>query len=142
MVQVAGRAFRMRASAFRDNLQGCASLQDALHRYAGCIYFFAAQNAACAQKHRVTPRLARWLLHAADQSGTANLRITHGYAAQMLGVRRSSVTVSAGELRALNLIAYTRSSIDIVDREGLERAACECYGRIVSTYNRLILGGQ
>ena len=50
--------------------------------------------------------------------------------------------MSAGELRALNLIAYTRSSIDIVDREGLERAACECYGRIVSTYNRLILGGQ
>ncbi|HYC50548.1 MAG TPA: Crp/Fnr family transcriptional regulator [Gemmatimonadaceae bacterium] len=139
VVQLPGRALRMAAAAFRESLDECASLRHALHRYAGCLYAFAAHNTACGLKHRTTARLARWLLHACDQSGTVNLQLTHVYAATMLGVRRSSVTVSAGELRARRLVDYTRSTIQVVDRPGLEEVACECYATIRSTYDRLIV---
>jgi CRP-like cAMP-binding protein len=139
IVQVPGRATRMRADAFHSALRDCDTLRTSLQAYAACLYSFAAQNAACGLKHATTPRLARWLLHAADQSGTTHLQLTHGFAAIMLGVRRSSVTVSAGALRARKLIEYSRSTINISDRDGLEQAACECYETIRSTYERLIV---
>jgi CRP-like cAMP-binding protein len=139
VIQIAGRGARMPADRFVACLEESDALRDALRRYAACLYTFAAFNAACGKKHRVTSRLARWLLHAADQSGTTKLRLTHHHAALMLGVRRSSVTVAAGTLRSKGYIAYTRSTIDVVDRVGLEGAACECYGRITGTYSRLLL---
>ena len=138
IVQLPGRALRMNARAFREVLQRSDALNESLHRYAGCLYVFAAQNTACGRRHQVVPRLARWLLHASDQSGTQTLKLTHEYGAMMLGVRRSSITVAAGALRKKRLIAYGRSSIDIVDRDGLVDAACECYGTISETYARLM----
>jgi CRP-like cAMP-binding protein len=139
VVQIPGRAMRMEAEAFLRCLDDCDSLRHSLTRYAACLYAFAAHNAACGLKHRTTARLARWLLHACDQSGTSNLHLTHVFAATMLGVRRSSVTVSAGELRAKKLVSYTRSTIEVIDRDGLEAVACQCYRTIRSTYERLII---
>jgi len=138
VVQIPGRALRMDAAAFAKCLPECDSLRDSLNRYAACLYAFAGHNAACGLKHRTTARLARWLLHACDQSGTTNLQLTHNYAAIMLGVRRSSVTVSAGALRTKKLVAYTRSAIEVIDREGLRDVACECYETIRGTYERLL----
>lgn len=140
IVQIPGRALRMTADHFRRCLEDCASLRQLLHRYAGCLYSFAAQNVACGLKHQVTPRLARWLLHCADQSGTTNLHLTHAFVAVMLGVRRSSITVAAGALREQQRIAYTRSTISIVDRAALEEASCECYVTVKATYARLVGG--
>ena len=138
IVQLPGRAHRMSAESFRKVLRESDALNDVLHRYAGCIYSFASLNTACGRKHQVVPRLARWLLHSADQSGTHSLKLTHEFGAMMLGVRRSSITVAAGELRKRKLIDYTRSSIDIVDRAGLIAASCECYATISGTYARLL----
>jgi len=138
VVQLPGRAMRMTAASFLSVLKQSEALTDTLHRYAGCMYSFASLNTACGRKHQVVPRLARWLLHSADQSGTQSLKLTHEFGAMMLGVRRSSVTVAAGELRNRKLIDYTRSTIEIVDRPGLIAASCECYGTISSTYSRLM----
>jgi hypothetical protein len=114
--------------------------EEALHHFSVCLYVFAAQSNVCMCKHSVPRRLARWLLHASDQSGTESLQLSHLYIAQMLGVRRSSVTVAAGALRKKKLITYSRNHVLIVDRAGLEAAACECYRVIRSTYDRLVLG--
>jgi CRP-like cAMP-binding protein len=75
VVQLPGRALRMSAASFRRVLRESEALNDALHRYAGCMYTFASVNTACGRKHQVVPRLARWLLHAADQSGTQSLKL-------------------------------------------------------------------
>lgn len=140
VVQQPGSAVRMTAAAFRECLAQSKALETLLHSYAACVFLLAAQSIACVSKHNTERRFARWLLHAADQSGTEQLALTHVFAAQMLGVRRSSVTVAAGALREKGLVSYTRKHINIVDRDGLENAACECYGIIKSTYDRLLLG--
>jgi CRP-like cAMP-binding protein len=140
VVQLPGSALRMTAEALRECLTESKPLEDLLHRYAASIFMLAAQSIACMSKHDTQRRLARWLLHASDQSGTARLELTHIFAAQMLGVRRSSVTVAAGALRAKGLITYTRRHLIIVDKPKLEQASCECYHIIRSTYDRLLFG--
>ena len=88
----------------------------------------ATQIAACNRLHEVEERLARWLMMTADRVGTNSLALTQELLAQMLGTRRASVTLAAGILQKAGLIAYTRGSVDIVDRQKLEDVACECYG--------------
>jgi hypothetical protein len=95
---------------------------------------------ACMAKHAINRRLARWLLHAADHSGMHELGLTHLFLAHMLGVRRSSVTVAAAELRTLGMLDYTRSHITIVDHDALAAHACACYQIVRSTYDRIIFG--
>ena len=138
VVQLPGHALRMSADSFRWVLSESEALNDALHRYAGCLYMFASANTACGRRHEVEPRLARWLLHSADQSGSHILKLTHEFGAMMLGVRRSSITIAAGALKTKKLIDYGRRSLEIVDREGLLGTACECYATITRTYARLL----
>jgi CRP-like cAMP-binding protein len=140
VVQLPGSAQRMTAASLRTCVDESPALRDALHHYSACVFMFAAQSVACMNKHETTRRLARWLLHAADHSGVAGLAFTHLFLSHMLGVRRSSVSVAASELRAKGLIAYTRKRIDITDRDGLAEHACECYRIVRSTYDRLIFG--
>lgn len=142
VVQLPGRAFRMTAEAFGDCVAKSPALRDALHRYSMCLFMLAAQSVACMSKHMMAKRLARWLLHAADQSGTESLLLTHVFASQMLGVRRASVTVAANVLRKKGLINYTRKRVVITSRAGLEEFACECYQIIRSTYDRLLFGAE
>jgi CRP-like cAMP-binding protein len=140
VVQLPGDARRMTADQFQDCRAECPELDRLLHRYAVSAYMLATQSIACMSKHLIQRRLARWLLHSSDQSGTERLELTQLFVAQMLGVRRSSVTVAAGKLRAAKLIQYTRNYVRIMDREGLENAACECYGIIRATQERVVLG--
>lgn len=140
VVQLPGDARRMTAKEFRQCLSECVELERMVRLYAVSTYMLATQSIACMSKHLIQQRLARWLLHASDQSGTARMELTQLFVAQMLGVRRSSVTVAAGRLRAAKLIQYTRNYVAILDREGLESAACECYGIIRSTSDRVMLG--
>ncbi len=86
------------------------------------------QIAACNRLHEVEERLGRWLLMCADRVGTSSLPLTQELLAQMLGTRRSSVTVAVGILQKAGLINYTRGHVSIVNRAKLEAAACECYG--------------
>src|SRR5260370_38266777 len=84
--------------------------------------------AACNRLHEVDERLARWLLMSADRTGSDSVPLTQELLAQMLGTRRSSVTVAAGILQKAGLIAHTRGDVGIIDRPKLENGACECYG--------------
>jgi CRP-like cAMP-binding protein len=140
VVQLALTAHRMSSDAFRKAVAQSPRLRQAIHAYSACAYMFVAQSVACASRHDTTRRLARWMLHAADHSDTNHMELTHLFIAHMLGVRRSSVTVAANKLRAKGLLTYTRKRIDIVDRDGLKDASCECYAIVKSTYDRLLFG--
>jgi CRP-like cAMP-binding protein len=140
VVQLPLKALRMTARNFRLCLSECPALGLALHHYAAASHMFAAQSVACMAKHAISRRLARWLLHAVDQSGMQELAFTHLFLAHMLGVRRSSVSVAASELRALGLLEYTRSHMTITNHDALAAYSCACYQIIRSTYDRIMFG--
>jgi CRP-like cAMP-binding protein len=128
VIQAEATAFRMDADALRAALPKCPMLERQLNRYAQLLAVQVTQIAACNRLHEVNERLARWLLMTQDRVGSEHLPLTQEFLAQMLGTRRSSVTVSAGMLQKAGLIAYTRGNVTIHDRRKLEEAACDCYG--------------
>jgi CRP-like cAMP-binding protein len=115
-------------------------LRALLIRHEQAVFAQAQQSAACFATHQVVARLSRWLLRARDLSGSDTLSFTQEYLAQMLGVRRTSVTVVAHTLQAAGLIKYARGKIQILDTEGLQDSACECYATVKSQYGKLIGG--
>ncbi len=131
IVQIAGSAYRISASALIDLLPKCRTLEKRLHRFAQILAAQAAQIAACNRLHEVDERLARWLLMSRDRIGSDLVPLTQEFLAHMLGTRRSSVTVAASILQKAELINYTRGQVNIVDSKGLEDAACECYEAMV-----------
>jgi Mn-dependent DtxR family transcriptional regulator len=90
----------------------------------------------------VKSRLARWLLTASDRNRSEQLGLTQEFLSQMLGSRRSTVTVMAGELQREGLIEYSRGKIVIMNRDGLEAVACECYQIVSSAYKRILQGDK
>jgi CRP-like cAMP-binding protein len=102
------------------------------------VYAQAQQSAACFAAHQVEARLCRWLLRARDLSDSDNLPFTQEYLAEMLGVRRTSVTAVAHTLQEAGLIKYARGKIQIVDADALQESACECYGSVKALYEKLI----
>ncbi|MGF6308637.1 CRP-like cAMP-binding protein [Bradyrhizobium sp. i1.8.4] len=109
-----------------------------LIRHEQTVYAQAQQSAACFASHHVQARLCRWLLRARDLAGTDTLHFTQEYLGEMLGVRRTSVTVVAHTLQSAGLIKYTRGKIQIIDAEALRDGACECYETIRRHYARLL----
>ena len=128
VVQADATAFRVDADVLRILLPKCPKLERALNRFAQFMGVQVTQVAACNRLHEVNERLARWLLMTQDRVGSEHLPLTQEFLAQMLGTRRSSVTVSAGTLQKAGLISYTRGHVAILDRHNLEEAACDCYG--------------
>ena len=127
VVQTAGTAFRIAGPKLIATLGQCPRLQNQIQQYSHLIAMQSAQIASCNRLHEVEERLARWLLMSHDRIESEILPLTQEFIAQMLGTRRSSVTVAAGVLQRAGLIRYARGSIEIVDRTGLEAASCECY---------------
>jgi CRP-like cAMP-binding protein len=136
IVQIEGSAFRMRATLALDLLRTCPKLERRLLQYSQIVNLQATQVAACNRLHEVDERLARWLLMSQDRIGSQVVPLTQEFLAHMLGTRRSSVTVAAGTLQKAGLITYVRGSVNIVNRDGLEDAACECYCALVETASR------
>src|SRR5258708_6309331 len=134
VVQADATAFRVDADVLRILLPKCPKLERALNRFAQFMGLQAATWVTCTpmncanRLHEVNERLARWLLMTQDRVGSEHLPLTQEFLAQMLGTRRSSVTVSAGTLKKAGLISYTRGHVAILDRHNLEEAACDCYG--------------
>ncbi len=125
--QVPGLSLRMRSKDFMAAIDRNPGLADVIKRYSGMLLALVAQSAACNRAHHVDERCARWLLMTHDQAGDAAFPITQEFLAQMLGVSRPSVALSAGALQRAGLISYHRGEMTITDRLGLEKAACECY---------------
>ena len=139
LVQGAGSAYRMEPGAFRTHLTRTPSLRASIDRYSHAVMSQLMQTAGCNRFHVVEQRLARWLLMTADRAHSLTLRITHEFLAYMLGVRRVGITEAAGALQREGLITYSRGALTILDRKGLERAACACYRNDLESYARALV---
>ena len=135
--QTGGEAYRMSADALREAFAKSPALRDLLLRYVLIFQVQVAQTAACNAHHALEQRLARWLLAAHDRSGTAELSLTQDLIAVMLGVRRATVSIAASTLQRAGVIRYQHGKITIVDRTGLENAACECCEAVCGESRRL-----
>jgi len=127
MAQTEGTAHRIDAGALRELLPRCPNLELGLHRFGQQLMVQVMQIAACNALHEVEQRLARWLLMSYDLLGSKELPLTQDILGQLLGTRRSSVTVAAGSLQRGGMIACARGSITILDEIKLQHAACDCY---------------
>ena len=126
-MQVAGYGYASSmALATGEFLRG-EKFHDLTLRYVQAQFIQSAQTAGCNAHHNVQQRMARWLLLCADRIGDRIIPLSQEYMAQMLGVRRPSVTIVANQLRKLDLIEYKRGKIKLLDIAGLESMACECY---------------
>jgi CRP-like cAMP-binding protein len=133
-VQGPGSAWRIGTLAFRRELAASAALRNGLNRYIYVLMAQLARSAACLRHHQIGPRLARWLLMSHDRAHADHFHVTHEILADMLGVRRVGVTHAAGTLQDGGLIAYHRGEVSVLDRGGLEAAACGCYACDQLTY--------
>jgi CRP-like cAMP-binding protein len=136
-VQIPGAAMRMKATALREEVRNGGALAALLQRYTQALLIQIAQGAACNRVHSIEERCARWLLMTHDRVGADEFPLTQKFLSQMLGARRASVNRAARVLQQAGFIRYRRGQITILDREGLESAACECYTVIKREYERL-----
>lgn len=127
LVQGTGTAMRMASSHFREEFRRSLPLQEELYRYTHALMAQISQTAACNRFHVVENRLARWLLMTHDRVKSDQFHMTHEFLGHMLGVRRVGVTRAAQALQKRRLISYSRGDITVLDRGGLEAAACRCY---------------
>lgn len=141
IVQVPGEAVRMTRASFDAIMQADTCLIGALHRFTAALFAFVGQTSGCNRLHAIEQRCARWLLQTHDRVPGDAFKLTHLFLSQMLGVRRSSVTVAAESLRGAGAITYTRGVVKIVDRDILESRACGCYALVRATYARLLGDG-
>ena len=126
-MQMEGTALRMDFARFEHEFRRNPELNAAVLRFVQSEALVMSQLAACNRLHEIEERLARWLLMVADKTGELRMELTQEFLSEMLGSRRSSVTIAAGTLQRTGLINYRRGRIEILDRELLEDAACECY---------------
>ena len=141
VMQGTGEGLRIRASVLREELLKGGMLQRLVHSFIYLQLVQVTQSVLCNRMHAVEERLARWLLASADRMETTSLNLTHEFLSQMLGVQRSTVTVAAGEMQRKGLIEYRRGKIEILDAERLSSLACECYGLVQSSYDRVLKQG-
>jgi CRP-like cAMP-binding protein len=136
-VQTAGFCYRMERGRLKEEFNRAGLLQSLLLRYTQALMTQMAQTAACNRHHSVEQQLCRWLLLTMDRLPGRELVMTQELVASMLGVRRESVTETAGQLQTAGYIRYRRGHIAVLNREGLERHACECYEVVKKELARL-----
>ena len=127
IVQAPGSASAIDIAPFRKAMEMSASFRDTLLRHEQVLLLQAQQSAACNACHSVEARLSRWLLRAHDLFDSDTLPLTQGFLAQMIGVRRNSVSLVANTLQQAGLVRYRRGQIEIKNLVGLRETACECY---------------
>ena len=134
----AGHCFVLPADALKEEFARSGPMMHLLLRYTQALITQMAQTAACNRHHTLDRQLCRWLLMVLDRLQGDNLAMTHELIANMLGVRRESVTEAALKLQAAGLIRYARGHISVLDRQGLARRSCECYAVVKNEYDRLL----
>lgn len=138
IMQGVGDGFRIRSSVVRAEFLKGGMLQKIVHAFSYLQLVQITQSVLCNRMHEVDARLARWLLTSADRMESELLHLTQEFLSEMLGVQRSTVTVAAGDLQRKGMIGYSRGRIKITDRAALAGVACECYGTVKATYDRLL----
>jgi CRP-like cAMP-binding protein len=138
VVQSAGEGFRMRAQVLKGEFNRSGAVLQLLLRYTQALITQMVQTAACNRHHSLDQQLCRWLLLSLDRLAGNELVMTQELIANMLGVRREGVTEAALSLQRAGLIRYHRGHITVLDRPGLERRTCECYGVVRKEYDRLL----
>jgi len=137
IVQIGGSGFALDVDTARHVAREHEEFRKAIIRHEQLILAQAQQSAACNACHTLNERLARWLLHTRDVLGSDNFLLTQEFMAEMLGVRRTSVSIVAHALQQAGLVSYRRGHIKIEKPEALQQAACECYGTIRMRYEAL-----
>ena len=137
IVQIPGVGSAVEIPHMRAAVAASKSLRIKLYQHDQMLLAQAQQSAACNAKHQIEERLCRWLLRTRDLVGSDSIELTQEFLAQMLGVRRTSVTLAASHLQAANLIKYRRGHIHVLDSDALQEAACECYEAVKSQVTRL-----
>jgi CRP-like cAMP-binding protein len=138
VVHTAGYAYRIDRFLLKREFNRAGALQRLLLRYTQALITQICQNAACNRHHSVEQQLSRWLLLTLDRIASGEFVMTQELVANMLGVRRESVTVAASHLQALGCISYRRGHISVLNRNGLENRACECYAVVKKELLRLL----
>ena len=138
LVQSAGKGFRLKAKLMLQEFNRAGPALHLLLRYTQALITQMAQTAVCNRHHSLDQQLCRWLLLSLDRLHSSELVMTQELIANMLGVRREGVTEAAGHLQRAGLIRYQRGRISVLDRDGLERRSCECYGVVKREYDRLL----
>jgi CRP-like cAMP-binding protein len=136
--QVPGEALVMDAETFASKVAAGGELTWLVHRYTQAFVTQIGQQVACNGLHSIEERCARWMLLTHDRVGSDEFPLTQEFLAQMLGVRRPSVTVVAGILQQAGFIRFHRGRITITDRRGLENASCDCYRVLREVFDRLV----
>jgi CRP-like cAMP-binding protein len=138
VVQSAGRAYRLDAGVLKEEFHRAGAVQRLLLRYTQALITQMAQTAVCNRHHSIDQQLCRWLLLSIDRLPSNELTMTQELIANMLGVRRAGVTEAAVKLQDAGLIRYSHGRIEVLDRAGLEKRACECYRVVRRECERLL----
>jgi CRP-like cAMP-binding protein len=138
IVQLAGGAGVIEVDRLRQLADELKSLRSLLIGHEQMLFAQAQQSAACNASHTVEARMCRWLLHMRDLADNDHLTLTQEFLAQMLGVRRPSVSLVANTLQKAGLIKYARGNIQLLDIKGLQKGSCECYGAVLAHHQRLV----
>ena len=138
LVQGSGSALRMSLAPFKRELVRSPALKRLLDRYFYVLMAQLVSSAGCLRFHLIGPRLARWLLMTQDRAHADTFHVTQEFLAYMLGVRRVGVTAAAGELQREGLIEYSRGELTVLNRSGLEAAACTCYAADRQNYSDVL----
>ena len=140
VVQLTGRASIAEVDRVRSIAESSVIFRTALMRHEQFVMAQAQQSAGCNATHAVEARISRWLLRCRDLAGSDDIALTQEFLAEMMGVRRTSVSLVANTLQQAGLIKYRRGHIRILDVEGLQDAACECYETVRAHADRLLKG--
>jgi CRP-like cAMP-binding protein len=140
IVQGANKAMKMNATALMSEFNKRGALHDLLLQYMHGLFIQVARTAICNRIHPIHERFSRWVLMIRDRMQTNELDLTHEFIANMLAARRSDVTIAAGVLQKAELIRYSRGHITILDPQGLEASACECYRISKKEFEKVKLG--
>jgi len=138
IVQVAGQASAIAADNLRSLTDEFPPFRSILIRHEQVVLAQAQQSAGCNASHTVEARMCRWLLRIRDLTGSDEMKLTQEFLGQMLGVRRTSVSLVAGTLQKAGFIKYRRGNIRLLDIPQIEQGACECYETVKRHYERLL----
>jgi CRP-like cAMP-binding protein len=138
VVQSAGQSYRLDAQILKMEFHRAGPVQRLLLRYTQALITQMAQTAVCNRHHSIDQQLCRWLLLSIDRLSSNELRMTQELIANMLGVRRAGVSEAALKLQDAGLIRYSHGHIEVLDRPGLEKRTCECYGVVKREFDRLL----